>query len=309
MAGFDHVVVALGCAEGDTSLIAYAVLLAKLGGTQELRFVHVTESSAPAAAVREQMRAKVAESFEEIGQTDAQTQCDVLHGPLTDRLLDYVTEFQADLILIGSKKHKLGARLAMVAPCSVAVVPNGYAAKLSHLMVAVDFSDAAADTLEWATELAASDRAIRCTALHVMTHESVDLFADRESEPENAEAMRQLLARADRHGVHVEPRLAGVERTSEIGLSHGKYFLPASIQGADIAHTILSEAEACGADCIAMNTRGRSKSASILLGSVTEKVIERATLPLLVHKEGGKNLGLASILLGRAGRGPSVKTN
>lgn len=305
MAEFDHVVVALGCAEGDASLIAYAAMLAKLGSTKEIRFVHVAESSAPAATVREQMRGKVDAVF---GSAGVHTQCDVLHGPLTDRLLEYVTEFQADLILIGSKKHKLGARLAMVAPCSVGVVPGGYAAKLEHLMIAIDFSDAAADTLQWATSLAAGDRSIRCTALHIMTHESADLFAGGEAEPEQAEAMRQILARADRNGVTVEPRLASVERTTEVGRSH-RFFLPASIQGADVAHAILAEAEAIGADCIALSTRGRSKSASILLGSVTEKVIERATIPLLVSKHSGKNLGLASILLGKAGWRPGVKTN
>ena len=304
MAGFDHLVVALGCAEGDASLIAYASMLAGLGGTKEVRFAHVAESSAAAATVREQMRAKVAAEF----SGTARTECDVLSGPLTDRLLAYVTEFQADLILIGSKKHKLGARLAMVAPCSVAVIPNGHPARLSHLMIAIDFSDAAGDTLQWATSLAAGDRSIRCTALHVMTHESADLFADNESAPEQADAMRKAVARADLHGVAVASRLASVSRTSDIGRSH-PFFLPASIQGADVAHTILGEAEACEADCIALSTRGRSASGSILLGSVTEKVIERATKPLLVGKHFGASLGVGEILLGRAGWRPGLKTS
>lgn len=304
MAGFDHLVVALGCAESDRSLIAYGALLAKLGGTKEVRFVHVAESSAPASAVREQMRASVASAF----AGTARTECDVLQGPLTDRLLAYVTEFQADLILIGSKKHVLGARLAMVAPCSVGVIPNGYPARITHLMLAIDFSDAASDTLEWATRLATGDRTIRCTALHVMTHESADLFADHESEPEQAEAMRRILARADRNGVVVTPGLASVGPTGDIGLRH-RFFLPASIQGADVAHTILAEAEVREADCIALSTRGRSASASILLGSVTEKVIERAQLPLLIGKHFGASLGLAGILLGRGGWRSGLKTN
>lgn len=287
MAGFDHIVVALGCAEGDASLIAYASLLAKLGGTTEVRFVHVAESKAPAAAVREQMRATVAAAF----TGTARIACDVLNGPLTDRLLSYVTEFQADLILIGSKKHVLGARLAMVAPCSVAVIPSGHPAHLSHMMIAIDFSEAADNTLQWATSLAASDPSMRCTALHVMTHESPDLFAEHESEMEQAEAMRKTLARADRNGVTVAARLANTRPL------HG------------VAQIILAEAAECGADCIAVSTRGRSASASILLGSVTEEVIERATIPLLVNKHAGASLGLAAILLGRAGWRAGVKTN
>ena len=304
MKSFDHLVVALGCAEGDTSLIAYASMLAGLGAAKEVRFVHVSESAASAAGVREQMRAKVAAEF----SGTAAIHCDVVKGPLTDRLLAYVTENEADLILIGSKKRVLGARLAMVAPCSVGVVPNGYPSRLSHLMIPIDFSDAAADTLEWATSLAAGNRSIRCTALHVMTNESADLFADHESAPEQAEAMRKILARADRHGVTVASRMASVNQAAGLQLSH-PFSLPSSIRGSALAQTILAEAEACGADCIAMGSRGRSASASILLGSVTEKVIENSPIPLLVGKHFGASLGLAEILLGRAGWRPALKTN
>jgi nucleotide-binding universal stress UspA family protein len=304
MPGFDHLVVALGCAEGDADLIAYASMISTLGDAKEVRFVHVAESSGSAAQVRERMREKVTARF----SAKAWTQCDVLHGPLTDRLLAYVSEYQADLILMGSKKHKLGARLAMVAPCSVAVVPAGWEARLSHMLIAIDFSDAAADTLQWATSLASGDRSIRCTALHVMTRESVDLFAENESEPEQAEAMRTILARADRNGVTVVPRLVGARQASEIG-RRNLLSLPSAIQGAAVAEAILDAAEECGADCIALATRGRSASASILLGSVTEKVIERATIPLLVGKHFGASLGLTEILLGRAGWHSTFKTN
>lgn len=134
-------------------------------------------------------------------QGPAHTECDVLHGPLTDRLLHYVSELQADLIVIGGKRRVLGARLAMVAPCSIAVVPENFAGRLSHILVAVDFSEEAASTLEWAAALASGDRQIACTALHVMTRESADLFADQESETEQAEIMRRIVARADRNGV------------------------------------------------------------------------------------------------------------
>jgi len=280
MANLETVVVALSGADGDECLISYAGMLARLGGTREVRFAHVNaDGEAPASIVREQMRRRVAGLF----QGPAHTECDVMHGPLTDRLLHYVTDLEADLILIGGKRRILGPRLAMVAPCSVAVIPEGAPAKLSHIMVAIDFSEEAAHTLAWAAALASGDRQIDCTALHVITRESVDLFADQESETAQAEVMRNIVARADHSGVPVTARLAQISAPD------------------DVADTILSEAVKCGADCIAMSTRGRSASASILLGSVTEKVIARATVPLLVRKRPGSSLGLAAILLGRAG--------
>lgn len=305
MAALDHLVVALGSPDADSALIRYAALLASLGRTREVHFVHVADPAQSASALRDQMRAQVDAHF--IG-TSARIECDVLHGSLTDRLLAHVTELQADLIIIGSRKHKLGARLAMVAPCSVAVVPNEFPATLTHLLVAFDFSEGASHTLQWATAIAAGDPSIRVTALHVITHESTDLFGHSENPEEQAQAMRRILDQANRHGVNVTSRLVDVTRTTDVGRSH-RFSLPASIQGIDVAQTILAEAEACGADCIAMSTRGRSRSASILLGSVTEKVIERAGVPLLVGKRSAQNLGLASILLGRAGLAEPVKTN
>lgn len=304
MNDFEQIVVALGEPEGDTSLIAYAAMLAALGGAREVRFVHVVESSADAPLLRRQMRDRVSATFQ---GSAARIECDVLQGALTDRLLDYATEFQADLLLIGAERHKLGARLAMVAPCSLAIVPDGHPAELSHLMVAVDFSDAASWTLQWATSLAAGNRTIKCTALHVITRESTDLFADGESEPEQAKKMRDILRDANRHGVPVESRLVAAARSGEVGVSH-PLSLAASIEGADIAHTILAEAEACGADCIALSTRGRSRSAAILLGSVTEKVIERSPIPLLIGKQ-ARHVGLVSILLGRVGSRAGIKAN
>lgn len=303
MAGIDHVVVAIGSADADASLMAYAAMLSQLGGTKEVRFVHVAEGDVDAHALRAEMRGRAAAAFRGVG---ARIDCDVLHGSITDRLLGYVAEFQADLVLIGAKRHKLGARLAMVAPCSVGVVPAAFPATLSHLLVAFDCSSAAAETLQWATSLISADRSIRCTALHVITHESTDLFGDSESDAGEAETIRRILHDADRHGVAIDVRVANVARATD---DDHPFVSPASMHATDVAHTILAEARACGADCLALSTRGRTKSAAILLGSVTEKAIERSDLPLLVGKHAGKNLDLVSILLGRAGWQSSIKTN
>jgi SulP family sulfate permease len=304
MAGVDHVVVAIGSADADASLMAYAAMLARLGDTKEVRFVHVAEGDVDAPALRAEMRARVATAFQGVS---ASTDCDVLHGSITDRLLGYVAEFQADLVLIGAKRHKLGARLAMVAPCSVGVVPSPCPATLSHLLVAFDCSASATETLQWATSLIAADRSIRCTALHVITHESTDLFGDSDSDAGQTDAIRRIVRDANRHGVAIDVRIANLSRATDD--DDRPFVSPASMHANDVAHTILDEARACGADCLALSTRGRSKSAAILLGSVTEKAIERSELPLLVGKHGGKNLDLVSILLGRAGWQSSIKTN
>jgi len=304
MEHIEQIVVALGAPEGEASLIGYAALLARLTGAVEIRFVHVAPAASQSSILRERMRRHVTEVVGEMGPT---AECDVLHGDVTDRLLEYVTEFQADLVLVGSQRHVLGARLAMVAPCAVAVIPDGWPARLTHLLVAVDFSPSATATLDWATRIASGDPAVRCTAVHVMTPESTDLFADGESEEEQMHTMRRTISAAPNHGVEVTARLLSVERAAHVGLGHS-LSPAAAIQGSDVAHTILAAAKLAGADAIALSTRGRTRSASILLGSVAEKVIERATVPVLVWKD-GTNLGLVSILLGRATRPVGISVN
>jgi hypothetical protein len=48
-----------------------------------------------------------------------------------------------------------------------------------------------------------------------------------------------------------------------------------------------------------MATRGRSRSAAILLGSVTEEMIIQARVPLLAVKHFGARMGVVQALLDR----------
>lgn len=304
MANFNTLVAALASPADDKAVIEFASLLARLGCAKELRFVHIVDlrQREPAAAeIREQLHAVVAARFD----AAARVECDVLRGPVTDRLLAHVTEIEADLVIVGGKRRVLGARIAMAGPCSVAVVPETAPARISHIAIAIDFSDAASETLEWATSLAANGP-IRCTAVHVLTHESVDLFArefahEEEEEAVQAETMRRIVAWSDRHGVPVESKLVGINPSVSIN-GKQRFILPSSIEAVDVATTILAEAAQMGADCVVLSTRGRSASASILLGSVAEKIIQEAGVPLLVHKHCGARLGLVQILLGRTGK-------
>jgi hypothetical protein len=56
-------------------------------------------------------------------------------------------------------------------------------------------------------------------------------------------------------------------------------------------------AERHGCDLVVMASRGRSRSAAILLGSVAEEAITEARVPLLVVKHYGAQLGVLRALL------------
>ena len=77
---------------------------------------------------------------------------------------------------------------------------------------------------------------------------------------------------------------------------------PVFEEAANVAHAINRVAAQRGCDLVVMATRGRSRSAAILLGSVTEETIVETRVPLLVVKHYGAQLGLLQALLDKGFR-------
>jgi nucleotide-binding universal stress UspA family protein len=215
--------------------------------------------------------------------------CEVLQGPLVDRLLAFVAEQEVDLVLVGHRPDHLPGggslvrRLAMQAPCSVWIVPDGSPLRLKKILVPIDFSNHSADAMSVATSLARLVGHAECLPLHVYLNEAVLTYDEYEpiARGEEAEAYRTFAAPIDTSGATVSPLF---------------------VQGANVAHTIHAVASEQSVDLKVMSTRGRSRSAAILLGSVTEGVIIEARTPVLVVKHFGARLGLLQLLLDRTFR-------
>jgi nucleotide-binding universal stress UspA family protein len=169
----------------------------------------------------------------------------------------------------------------MKAPCSVCMVPEGTAASLRRILVPIDFSDHAADTMRVAVALARLTGQAEVFALHVYFNAAVATYEsyDEVLQGDEEEAFRRFMAPIDCQGVRVTPLFE---------------------EGANIAHVINRMAEKHWADLVVMGSRGRSRSAAILLGSVTEETIIETKRPLLVVKHFGSQLGLLQALVARA---------
>jgi nucleotide-binding universal stress UspA family protein len=282
--------VALSRTETDAPLLRYAAMIARLGTASELRFVHVLPGrDVPAAAekhedVLRQLEADVREHAQGV-PGDTTTCCEVLHGPLTDQLLTYAADRHVDLMFVGhrrshSGRRALARRLAMKAPCSIWMVPEGSPPTLGRLLVPIDFSEHAADTLRVATSLARRHGLREIVALHVYFNQARTTFDEYDQilRGQEEDAFRQFISPINCHGVEVKPLFE---------------------EGPDIAQTIGRVAAREQTDVIVMATRGRSRSAAILLGSVTEDVILQAQVPLLVVKHFGARLGVLQALLDR----------
>jgi nucleotide-binding universal stress UspA family protein len=290
MQRFQHLTVALATTEADAGLIRYAAMIARLGTAAEVRFVHVLPGASHAGAVRdheqilEQMQAAVRGHFLEVPAGTSVT-CDVVTGALEDELLTYAAEHGTHLLFVGHKteysgRRALARRLAMKAPCSVWMVPDGSPPKLERPLVPIDFSEPAADAFGVATSLAKLAHAHECLALHVYFNDARVTYDEYTQilRGEEQTAMQRFVAPINRHGVRVRTLLE---------------------ESANVAHAIERVAAKQEVDLLVMATRGRSRSAAILLGSVTEETIIQTRIPLLVVKHYGAQISVLQALLDR----------
>jgi sulfate permease, SulP family len=281
----ERVMVALTGAESDAGLIAYGAMVARLGGVREVRFARFLTASSvlDRDRVQAELPATVLPHFTGVRST-LPVYYDALGAPLIDQLLEHLAEKHVELLLVGdrrdpSDRKSLARRLAMKAPSSVWLVPDGAPPAIRRVLVPIDFSGPAADSIRVAASIARQAGA-ECLALHVYFNEATATYEeyDQVIRGKEQEAFEQFIAPIDRQGVRISPLFE---------------------EGVNVANAVKRVAERHAADLIVMATRGRSRSAAILLGSVTEELILETPVPLLAVKHFGARLGVVQALLGR----------
>lgn len=289
MKPFRRAMVALSNTASDAELLRYAALAARTCALRDVRFVHVvTEPHRPRDGVDVprlvgQIRDEVERHF---GSLDGvSTAVHVCEGVRVDELIEFAVSEEVDLILLGHRKlrsgrRSLARRLAMIAPCSIWLVPEGAPCRISSILAPIDFSDHSADSLELALELARRGGIEQCFALHVFFDPSTVRYDEHIDEVRGNEErmLARFLEPIDTRGVRVEPVF---EESTHVG------------------QAILRSTGKQQADLIVMSTRGRSRAAAILLGSVTSQTIMETTVPVLAVKHFGAQLKLFRALFSK----------
>jgi sulfate permease, SulP family len=289
---FERPLVAVSLTEQDQSLLEYVRLLAGRLAWSDVDFVHVARENGTQSLERLREVARHCCARETIDDSALH----VLEGPLLDQLLRLSTERQRDLILLGHRRARSGhramaRRLAMVAPASVWLVPEGASPEITHILAPIDFSDHSADALSVAIAIARANGLDSLSALHVYVDPSTIRYDEHIEEVigEEEAAFEKLLARVDSKGIEVEPIF---------------------VEGGRITEEILRTAQQQRCDLIVMNTRGRSRAASVLLGSTTSDTMADTMVPMLAVKHFGSRMSLIEALTNhRIWDQPSPKMN
>jgi len=302
MKTIENLCIALSLRDDDRYVLRYGSTLVERGIAKRVCFVHVTpsaESGDPHAAV-EALKAQVQQSIGDEFRpslTPENRSVTVLIGPREDRLLEFLQTKGVDLILLGhnarasSGKRSLARRLAMASAASVWMVPDSSSDTISKVLAPVDLSRHSADSMSIATGIAQQAGLSECTALHVYYDPSVHRFDDHHSvaRGQEAVALENFIQSTRNYGVNIVSRLE---------------------EGSNVARTILRIATEQNFDLIVLNTRGRSRAASILLGSETSQVIMESKVPVLAIKHQGAQLKFLQALTSpEIWRAPNQETN
>jgi len=272
----------------DPEIVSYARILPRLSPDVECRFLHVLGWPGRSPAEKPHLtHSQALQKLQQVvsscyGGTNAI--CQVLHGTVIDQLLETAAETVTDLILVGhksehSQRRSLARRLAMKAPCSVWMRPNGGPQDVRRVLAAVDFSTPSAYALSAAARIARNLETEECLALHVYFDEAMPEEAEqRVNHAEILEKFDRFLAPLDIHGMKVRSVIEA---------------------SPNVVHAIQRLAQQEQADLVVMGNRGQTRSASILLGSESEHMLMETQVPVLVVKRRGERIGLLEALFDR----------
>lgn len=145
-----------------------------------------------------------------------------------------------------------------------------------EILVPVDFSESSARALRLAIRLARTTNA-RLSLLHVGLvpgYAGYDLGGYGAPYPETLVALHDQLAREQKHALE---KLATDEVPGDVA------WRPVLREGWP-PDEIVAEAKASHADLIVMGTHGRTGLGRVLLGSVAERVVAKASVPVMLER-------------------------
>jgi len=289
------ITVALELHNSDDALLNFTEMLNRQLDFSEITALHVLPSNSPIFAAEIQQMGEssnftsiyedmMEDEFENYlsGRCGTSQKFQVRYGDIEDTVLKTVTEDLPDLLIIGQNNKKAlhnltGERIVRKVKADVLVIPSAAKAKISKILVPVDFSEDAMNALERivaVNELLYEPAEITVLnvprAIHKANNEPItnnDNFLDTRDE-----SRRKFL------DVMLHKKFEDVADKIQIKIVE---------QGTmTVAEEILRYAQNNHFDLIALGARGHTATSRLLFGSVTEDVVAKsAYIPVWAVKK------------------------
>ena len=301
MYSYKRLLVALDLSEMDEVLLKYTSELVKICGIEKIYFLHVAKSLNLPEKLREAypdlmaptdeaLKKTIESNIEQYFSGSCEYDVEIKEGSAEDKILRWADIKEVDLLVVGRKielkgRGTLTGKLAKTIHCSILFVPETAKPKISTVLMATDFSKTSSLALQEAVKVkeAVGAKLIVQNSYEVPSgyHTSGKTY-DEFSEIMKSHAYEDVVEFLDREGVSIND--------AEVVLSLD--------EDDDPAEKAWNAADEKNADLIIIGSRGRAGLASILLGSVADKMVHYDRgIPLLVVKDKKENLSFLQALL------------
>ncbi|SEJ18649.1 Nucleotide-binding universal stress protein, UspA family [Cyclobacterium xiamenense] len=300
MSQFKKAMVGLDLSPMDETLINQIKSLAPIFRMEKVYFVHVAKNlilpeevsqSYPdlIAPVDETIASEIEHELEKVQPAlEIPYEIIVKEGNAQETMLRWGKIKDIDLLVMGRKKGKspsdsLVNNLSQKYPHPVLLLPAAYSrGSFQKILLPIDFSRHSVVSISLATGIAAKTGAeIQCCHLYEVPRG----YSKTGKSFEEFSAIMLENAKKDYKKFLAENNLP--DFPCEFILRHAK----------DEADNIMQHAREVGVDLLIIGSRGRTKSAAVLLGSVAEKLVNtNHEIPMLVMKEPGENMSFFEAL-------------
>lgn len=287
----------------DKTLINYAAFLSEYIKPGKIYFINIQRDMYVPESIRknfpelrkpmdeklqQEMKAEVERNFKNHELFDIEYV--VIEGSPFEEMLSWSNIKNIDLLIVGRKSELKGTgivshRLARKVMCSVLFVPEKASLKLEKIFVPTDFSDNSLLAMQETIALTAHDPEAIIYCQHIY-HLPSGYYTTGKTEEEFSEIMKN-------HAVNKYNKLLEDIKAKDIKITP-IFNLDTNLSPANLINQTAHMKEA---DIIVMGARGRTTTTAILLGSVTEKLIQLdSDIPLLVVKQKDKTFNFAELL-------------
>lgn len=272
----------------DKSIVEYVAFLANLYHPEKIYFVNIQKKLDIPASIKQkfpelsqpldeknkkEIKELVAKYFPNADAFDIEYK--VVEGHPFDELNNWISIKNIDLFIAGRKKDLKGSsvlphKVARKINVACLFVPEKPKLKLQEIFIPVDFSDNTNRAFKAALQIATKHESPTLHILHAFYVPQG--YRNTRFEEEVNEAMKddatiaynEFIKQYDTQNIHLSPLFLKDNKSN-----------PAEI--------ICESAQKRNADLIVIGAKGKSALASLLLGSVTEKIIlKEAAIPVLI---------------------------